>query len=86
MAIRKIAQMGNPVLRMRAPEVPPEEIGSARIQTLIDDMIETMRDANGARHFDRERLAAEVRDGVISPQAASRLYGLDEESKRPAQR
>mgnify|MGYP003412208579 FL=1 len=48
MAIRKIAQMGNPVLRMRAPEVPPEEIGSARIQTLIDDMIETMRDANGA--------------------------------------
>ncbi|MCC6903202.1 MAG: peptide deformylase [Polyangiaceae bacterium] len=48
MAIRKIAQMGHPVLRQRAEEVPPEVIGSQRIQTLIDDMIETMRDAHGA--------------------------------------
>jgi peptide deformylase len=48
MAIRKIAQLGNPVLRRRAEEVPPAEIGSPRIQTLIDDMIETMRDADGA--------------------------------------
>lgn len=48
MAIRKIAQMGHPVLRRRAEEVPPAEIGSAFIQTLIDDMIETMRDAHGA--------------------------------------
>lgn len=48
MAIRKIAQMGDPVLRRRAEEVPPAEIASARIQSLIDDMIETMRDADGA--------------------------------------
>lgn len=48
MAIRKIAQMGHPVLRQRAAEVPPDQIGSGRIQALIDDMIETMRDANGA--------------------------------------
>jgi peptide deformylase len=48
MAIRKIAQMGDPVLRRRAREVPPEELASAQIQALIDDMIETMRDADGA--------------------------------------
>jgi len=48
MAIRKIAQMGHPVLRRRAEEVPPAEIGSARIQQLVDDMIDTMRDADGA--------------------------------------
>jgi len=48
MSILKIAQMGEPVLRRRAEEVPLDQLGSARIQTLIDDMIETMRDADGA--------------------------------------
>lgn len=48
MAIRKIAQMGHPVLRQRAEEVPPAELSTPRVQTLIDDMIETMRDADGA--------------------------------------
>ncbi len=48
MAIRKIAQMGEPVLRRRADPIAPNEIGSTFIQTLIDDMIETMHDADGA--------------------------------------
>ena len=48
MAIRKIAQMGEPVLRRRADLVDPKEIGSSFIQTLIEDMIETMHDADGA--------------------------------------
>lgn len=48
MTIRKIAQMGEPVLRRRAEEIPPSEVGSARLRALVDDMIETMRDANGA--------------------------------------
>jgi peptide deformylase len=47
-AIRKIAQMGEPVLRRKADLIDPSEIGSAFIQTLIDDMIETMHDADGA--------------------------------------
>jgi len=47
-AIRKIAQMGEPVLRRRADLVDPKEIGSSFIQTLIEDMIETMHDADGA--------------------------------------
>jgi peptide deformylase len=47
-AIRKIAQMGEPILRRRADPIDPNEIGSPELQTLIDDMIETMHDADGA--------------------------------------
>ena len=48
MAIRKIATIGHPVLREVARSLSVEEIQSASTQSLIDDMIETMRDANGA--------------------------------------
>ena len=48
MALLKIAQIGEPVLREKARVLDLDEIRSDRIQTLIDDMIETMRDANGA--------------------------------------
>lgn len=48
MAIRKIAQMGEPVLRRVARELSREELASSEIQTLIDDMIQTMHDADGA--------------------------------------
>lgn len=44
----KIAHIGNPVLRERAREVTREELSSAATQSFIDDLIETMRDANGA--------------------------------------
>ena len=48
MALRKIATIGQPVLRDRAREVSREELVGARMQALVDDMIETMRDAQGA--------------------------------------
>ncbi len=48
MALRKIATIGHPVLRERAREVTRDELASATLQRLIDDMVETMRDANGA--------------------------------------
>jgi peptide deformylase len=47
-AIRKIAQMGEPVLRRVARPVSVEELQSPAIQALIDDMIDTMHDADGA--------------------------------------
>ena len=47
MAIRKIAQMGEPVLRGTTRELAPEELANPEIQRLIDDMIETMHDAGG---------------------------------------
>ena len=39
--------MGHPVLRRRACPLEPDEIGTPRIQQLIDDMFETMRDSEG---------------------------------------
>lgn len=48
MAIRKIAQIGHPVLRERAREVTRDELRSPEMQRFIDDLVETMRDANGA--------------------------------------
>jgi peptide deformylase len=48
MAILKVARLGHPVLRKPALPVPQKAIGSADVQRLIDDMIETMREYNGA--------------------------------------
>ena len=48
MSVREIVTIGDPVLRLRAREVAPEELGSAEMQALIDDLIETRRAANGA--------------------------------------
>jgi len=45
---REIVEIGHPVLRERAREVTPEELRSEEVQRLIDDMIETMRAADGA--------------------------------------
>lgn len=48
MAIRKVARMGHPVLRQVADPVPPDEIGSAVVQDLIDDLLETVDEYDGA--------------------------------------
>ena len=48
MAILKIATLGEPVLRARARELSKEELSSSSTQSFIDDLIETMHDADGA--------------------------------------
>lgn len=48
MAIRKIAQIGHPVLRQTARQLTREELASQTTQRFIDDLIETMHDADGA--------------------------------------
>ena len=53
-----------------ASEVPADEIASDRIQTLIDDLIETMRHANGAGLAAtqiNERLRVAVMEGGDNP-------------------
>jgi peptide deformylase len=59
MTLLKIAQLGNPVLREKARPLNMEEVKTVQTQTLIDDMVETMRDANGA--------------GIAAPQVHSSL-------------
>lgn len=48
MAIRKIATIGHPVLRQVARPLTKDELAQPATQRFIDDLIETMRDANGA--------------------------------------
>jgi peptide deformylase len=45
---REIVEIGHPILRDRARELSTEELQSEPVQQLIDDMIETMRAADGA--------------------------------------
>jgi peptide deformylase len=66
---REIVEVGHPVLRERARELTREELASDGVQSLIEDMIETMRAANGAglaanQIGETVRVAVvEVRDG-----------------------
>jgi peptide deformylase len=47
MSILKVARMGHPVLRAKTPALERAAIKSAAVQTLIDDMIDTMREYHG---------------------------------------
>jgi peptide deformylase len=48
MAILKVARLGHPVLRQQARPVPPDQVRSPEVQRFIDDMVETMREYDGA--------------------------------------
>ena len=47
MAVREILQIGHPVLRQAAREVTPDELASPEVQQLVDDLVDTMHDADG---------------------------------------
>jgi peptide deformylase len=77
MAILKVARLGHPVLRQPALPVPEGEIRSPEVQRLIDDMIETMREYNGAGlaapqvHVLRQICVIEVNGNPRYPDAPS---------------
>lgn len=48
MAILKIARAGHPVLRRPAAPVPAHEVTGPAVQRIIDDMLATVADADGA--------------------------------------
>jgi len=47
LAVREILRMGHPLLRQPARPLEPGEAGTARIGQLIDDMVDTLRQAGG---------------------------------------
>jgi peptide deformylase len=47
MSILKVARMGHPVLRERARPLEQSDLRSPLVQTLIDDMVETMHEYTG---------------------------------------
>jgi peptide deformylase len=77
MAILKVARLGHPVLRQRAEPVPVSEIRTAAFQRFIDDMVETMREYDGAGlaanqvHTLKQVAVIEVEANPRYPDAAS---------------
>src|SRR5574341_1402937 len=77
MSILKVARLGHPVLRRKALPVPIAEIGSSETQRLIDDMVETMREYNGAGlaapqvHVSKQICVIEVSGNPRYPEAPS---------------
>lgn len=45
--ILKVSRLGHPVIRTPAAPVEPKQINTPEFQTLLDDMVETMRDYSG---------------------------------------
>jgi peptide deformylase len=48
MTVRPILSIGHPLLRRRGRDLTPDEVSTEPVQTLIDDLLDTMRHANGA--------------------------------------
>ena len=75
MAILKVARLGHPVLRQPAEPVAIGDIRSAQVQQLIDDMIETMHEYDGAGlaanqvHVPRQIAVIEVAKNPRYPEA-----------------
>lgn len=73
MTLLKIAHIGHPVLRERARELSRDELLDPAMQRFIDDLVETMRDANGAGiaatqvHRGVRIFAVEVKDNPRYP-------------------
>ncbi len=73
MTLLKIAHIGHPVLRQRAREIGRDELLSDAMQRFLDDLVETMRDANGAGlaaiqvHNPVRVFAVEVKDNPRYP-------------------
>ena len=47
MSILKVCRLGHPVLRMEAQRVTPADLATPALQTLIDDMMQTMEEYYG---------------------------------------
>ena len=73
MAKRPIVHIGDPMLREKARQLTPEEIGSSTLRELIDDMTETMHEEGGIG-IAAPQVGASVRAAIIEIDAGSTRY------------
>lgn len=76
MAIRKTAQLGHPILRQRARSLDVAELCSERGQHLIDDLIDTLRDADGVG-LAAPQIHESVRVCIIEASQSPRYPGFE---------
>jgi peptide deformylase len=72
-SVRELVTIGDPVLRRRAREVTTEELRTPEVQTLIDDLIETKRAADGAG-LAANQIGEPLRIGVAEVEAPNPRY------------
>jgi peptide deformylase len=72
-SVRDVVEIGDPVLRERARELGPDEIGSPEIQELIDDLIETKRATHGAG-IAANQVGEAVRVAIVEVEAGNPRY------------
>ena len=73
MSFREVVEIGDPVLRQRATELSPDEIASAEIQGLIDDLIETKRATHGAG-IGANQVGQAVRVAIVEVEESNPRY------------
>ncbi len=71
MTVLPIVTVGDPVLRKRCAELAPDELETDRVQTLIEDLIETRRAAGGAG-LAAPQVGEPARIAVVEVDAATR--------------
>ncbi len=77
MAILKVARMGHPILREVAAEVPRDQITTPGFRQFVDDLVETMREYEGAGlaapqvHVSKRVVVMEVAGNPRYPDAPS---------------
>ena len=64
MTVRDVLSIGHPVLRIPTSPIAVDEIRGTPVQTLIDDLIDTMHHANGAG-IAASQVGASVRIAVM---------------------
>ncbi|MBI3000962.1 MAG: peptide deformylase [Deltaproteobacteria bacterium] len=73
MSILQVARIGNPVLRRAAEDLSRDQVVSAAVQKMIDDMIETMKEYDGVGlaavqvHESKQIAVLEVEDNPRYP-------------------
>jgi peptide deformylase len=72
-SVRQVVEIGDPVLRRRARELSPEEIGSSEVQGLIDDLIDTRRATHGAG-IAAPQVGESVRVAIVEVQEGNPRY------------
>lgn len=80
MAIRKVVQVGHPILRKKVRELSLKEIRSKETSRLIQDLVDTMRDC-GARGIAAPQILGTVRVFLIEIKKDSKLYPRPEPQK-----
>jgi peptide deformylase len=71
--MRDIVQEGNPVLRKRAEEIPVDQIPSNHVQTLIQEMIETLAKERLGAALAAPQIAESYRLFIVSPDVLEKM-------------